>query len=518
MNDPFCYQPHELCVQAAAELQRSLPAIMDSFPEERGKMFGILVVRRDDDLGYLQAYSGQLGGRYPLTDEFVPPVYDYLSPTGHFKQTEREITAINHRLKAMEAYDDSRSRERRQAIEVCRDRCIEVWRKTMDASKRRRDLLRPTADEATAHSLIRESQYQKAQLRRIRERWALVVGAVNRRQEEQQQERQQLTARRREMSDSLQHWLFDRFVMRNARGEEASIANIFAHYDPQRPYLTPPGGTGECCEPKLLQYAYRMGLQPLCMAMFWWGESPEGEIRHHLHYYPACQSKCRPVLSYMLQGLEVEDSTRTADSLRLDIVYEDEWLVVVSKPAGMLSVPGRQERESVASIMRRRYPHATGPMVVHRLDMDTSGLMIVALTTEVYHRLQRQFAMREIHKTYVARLEPDGPSISSEGEIRLPLAPDVDDRPRQRVDDKAGKEAHTRYRMTGADRVELHPLTGRTHQLRVHCAHSRGLGRPILGDPLYGHGGDRLYLHAQSISFVHPITGKPMTVCSPPPF
>lgn len=518
MNDPFSYQPHALCIAAAGELQRSLPEIMSRYPEERGKMFGVLVVRRGDDLGYLQAYSGQLGGSYPLTDDFVPPVYDYLAPTGHFKQTEREISAINHSLKAMDADNGSLVRERCQVIEACRDRRVEAWRKTMEQSKRRRDLLRPTADEETARRLVRESQYQKAQLRRIRERWTVVIGAVNRRQEREREERQRLIARRRKMSDSLQHWLFDRFVMRNGRGEEASIADIFAHYDPQRPYLTPPGGTGECCEPKLLQYAYRMGLRPLCMAMFWWGESPEGEIRHHLHYYPACQSKCRPVLSYMLQGIEVEDSDDAPDDHRLDIVYEDEWLVVVNKPAGMLSVPGRQERESVASIMRRRHPHATGPMVVHRLDMDTSGLMIVALTTEVYHRLQRQFASREIDKTYVSRLEPSGTAMAAEGEIRLALAPDADDRPRQRVDDAEGKDAHTRYRMTGDDRVELHPLTGRTHQLRVHCAHSRGLGRPILGDPLYGHGGDRLYLHAQSLSFIHPITGKPMTVCSPPPF
>ena len=325
MNDPFSYQPHALCIAAAGELQRSLPEIMSRYPEERGKMFGVLVVRRGDDLGYLQAYSGQLGGSYPLTDDFVPPVYDYLAPTGHFKQTEREISAINHSLKAMDADNGSLVRERCQVIEACRDRRVEAWRKTMEQSKRRRDLLRPTADEETARRLVRESQYQKAQLRRIRERWTVVIGAVNRRQEREREERQRLIARRRKMSDSLQHWLFDRFVMRNGRGEEASIADIFAHYDPQRPYLTPPGGTGECCEPKLLQYAYRMGLRPLCMAMFWWGESPEGEIRHHLHYYPACQCKCRPVLSYMLQGIEVEDSDDAPDDHRLDIVYEDEW-------------------------------------------------------------------------------------------------------------------------------------------------------------------------------------------------
>lgn len=518
MNNPFCYTPHALCVEVATQLQATLPGIMARYPGERGKMFGVLVVKRGDSIGYLQAYSGQLEGGYPLIDEFVPPVFDYLSPTGHFKQTERQITAINRKLQAMKSGSDKARALHAEVVKECGVRCIDAWKQRMAADKQRRNELRHNAEPELCQRLIRESQYQKAQLRRIKERWALLQQAVSSRQEKQNEEYRQLASERRKMSDELQRWLFAQFRMRNALGQEANLTEIFGHYDAARPYLMPPGGTGECCEPKLLQYAYLNGMQPLCMAMFWWGESPEGEIRHHLHYYPACQSKCRPVLSFMLQGLDVEEDNGKKPSATPKIIYEDEWLAVICKPAGMLSVPGRTAAPSVATMMRQRYPSATGPMMVHRLDMDTSGLMIVALTESVYHQLQRQFAAREIHKTYVALLEPTAAPIATEGEISLPLAPAPNDRPRQCVDYINGKEARTRYRMTGADRVELHPITGRTHQLRVHCAHKQGLGRPILGDSLYGHGGSRLYLHARCITFTHPVTGKLVTFTAPEPF
>ncbi len=518
MNNPFCYTPHTLCIEAATQLQHSLPRIMACYPTERGKMFGILVVRKEGRIGYLQAYSGQLEGSYPLADDFVPPVFDYLSPTGHFKQTERQITAINHKLKGMKRNVDKSRIRHADTIKACRNHCTDAWKKKMAEDKQRRDLLRPTADRLLSQQLIRESQFQKAQLRRIKERWSTIEQAVNHRQEKLQRAYGQLVSERRRMSDELQQWLFHQFVVRNARGEAACIADIFAHYDENRPYLTPPGGTGECCEPKLLQYAYLNGMQPLCMAMFWWGESPEGEIRHHLHYYPACQSKCRPVLSFMLQGLDTTLATEKKHQDSLEIIYEDQWLAVICKPSGMLSVPGRTVAPSVVSAMRQRYPHATGPMVAHRLDMDTSGLMIIALSTEVYRQLQRQFANREIHKTYVALLEPAVDTIPQKGEINLPLAPIPDDTPRQRVDYQEGKKACTHYCMTGVNRVELYPITGRTHQLRVHCAHACGLNRPILGDPLYGHGGGRLCLHARSITFVHPVTGKQMTFTALEPF
>lgn len=533
MNNPFGYQPHPLCQEAARLLQQQLPALMTHYPDEGGKMFGVLVVRHGHQMGYLQAYSGQLGGAYPWANEFVPPVFDYLSPQGHFKQTEQRISALNHQMEAMHHEPWYRLRlEHQRTIQNAASHHMERWRSLMAKAKQQRDAMREGADEAMRKRLVAESQFQKAQLKRLRSRWACVTEAIGHRAERHGQELERMGQERHRMSDQLQRWLFDHFVMRNARGEEQSLSDIFAHYDANRPYLVPPGGTGECCEPKLLQYAYLHGMRPLCMAMFWWGQSRGGEVRHHLHFYPACQGKCRPTLAWMLQGLEVEEEERgrTAvareavertpeiTSAQLEVVYEDEWLVVVNKPAGMLSVPGRNALPSVASLMRQRHPEATGPMVVHRLDMDTSGLMLIALNTEVHKQLQRQFAERLIQKTYVALLESSAAPMIGQGEISLPLSADADDRPRQRVDLAGGKPALTRYRFLTPNRVLLHPLTGRTHQLRIHCAHPDGLGRPILGDPLYGHSGKRLCLHAQEICFVHPITHQQMTLSRPAPF
>lgn len=259
------------------------------------------------------------------------------------------------------------------------------------------------------------------------------------------------------------------------------------------------------------------------MAEFWWGDSPKNEIRHHGYYYPSCKGKCEPILQHMLQGLEVDENpllNSIHEDEELEIVYEDEWLVVVNKPAGMLSVPGKEEdRDSVYHRLKKKYPDATGPMIVHRLDMATSGLLLVAKTKEVHQHLQAQFASRSIKKRYVAVL--DGVTATVEktalppgrtGRIELPLCLNPLDRPRQIVSREHGKEAITEYRIISESekhiRIAFYPLTGRTHQLRVHAAHPEGLSCPILGDELYGKKADRLYLHAEYIEFRHPISGK----------
>lgn len=525
MNDPFDYSPHPLCLSAAAALQQMLPALMAVHPGERGKMFGVLVVEWRGALGYLQAYSGQIEGAYPYLDDFVPPVYDYLSPTGHFKCHERAISSMNVRIADLQqSLSQSRWQHAIPILELQRQRVLDAWRQRMAQAKAQRDARRPGADAKTLDEMTRESQFLKAEWRRIRRRWDLVLGEMARRVALHQQEIDRLKQRRKHESDKLQTWLFSQFVMRNGRGEARSLTDIFAHHDSSRPYLTPPAGTGECCEPKLLQYAYLHDMRPLNMAMFWWGESQAGEIRHHLQYYPACQGKCAPTLAWMLQGVEVAHAAPLQSAGQLETVYEDEHLVVVCKPAGMLSVPGRHGLPSVADTLRSRYPEATGPMMVHRLDRDTSGLLVVAKTQEAYVHLQRQFAAHTVRKRYVALLEPlaapdaDVADRLSEGTICLPLSADVDDRPRQKVDYEQGKEAITRYEWVAPDMVYLYPLTGRTHQLRVHCAHASGLARPILGDPLYGHAADRLYLHAASLTFVHPATGSTMTFTRAPDF
>lgn len=319
-----------------------------------------------------------------------------------------------------------------------------------------------------------------------------------------------LKEERKTRSMALQQWIFRQFHLRNALGEEQDICRIFE----ETAHRNPPAGTGECAAPKLLQHAYLHNLRPLAMAEFWWGDSPKGEIRRHGHYYPACRHKCEPILNYMMQGLDIEPNpllTSNTDDTQLETVYEDEYLLVVNKPAGMLSVPGKTGQASVLSILQERYPEATGPILVHRLDMDTSGLLLAAKDKNTHTQLQMQFEGRSVKKRYIALLEGTPQDKEPKGFIRLPLRPDFDNRPYQMVDFEYGKPAVTRYEileLSTRTRIAYYPETGRTHQLRVHSAHPDGMNCPIVGDPLYGQPSDRLCLHAEYLEFRHPASGK----------
>ena len=416
---PFCYEPHPLCQMAAEEVKREIERIQ---PTE-GKMFGVLVVKAEQGLGFLAAYSGLLEGRndWPY---FVPPVFDAQLPDGHFKQTERVISA-----------------------------------KGGD----------------------------------------------------------------KQMSQELQTWLFHQYQLLNAKGETKDLVDIWQDYhcSPRirNRYPLPPGGTGDCCAPKLLQYAFSHGLRPICMAEFWWGPSPKSEIRHQGQFYPACRGKCKPILTWMLQGLDVDPNPEEtgASHLNIEIIYEDDVLAVINKPSGLLSVPGRTEDYSVATIAMERWP---GSLPVHRLDMGTSGLMVIAKTKEAYVSLQEQFVKRTVKKRYIALVE--GIVKEPKGRITLPLIFDPMNRPRQMVDYQRGKSAVTEYEVLdardGRTLLALYPHTGRTHQLRMHCAHPDGLGCPIVGDELYGHKAERLCLHCDQIEFAHPVTGERMHFNLPNPF
>ena len=331
---------------------------------------------------------------------------------------------------------------------------------------------------------------------------------------------------RRQRSQQLQLWLFDQYRFLNAHGERRRLVDVWQDYHCseriRRKYPLPPGGTGDCCAPKLLQYAYTQALKPLCMAEFWWGPSPKTEVRQHGQFYPACRGKCKPVLTWMLQGLEVEpnpEELTAPPQLDIEVIYEDDAIIVINKPSGLLSVPGRIGRYSVATILSQRYP---GALLAHRLDMGTSGLMVAAKTRDAYRHLQQQFSDHTIRKTYVALLDTSLLTSHSlhpiTGTISLPLLCDPINRPRQVVDYEHGKAAVTDYEMVGTDRVRLYPHTGRTHQLRMHCAHPDGLGCPIRGDELYGHPADRLYLHAERLELTHPVTGERMTFEQPASF
>lgn len=520
LNNPFRYQPHPLALLAIKCVQEYIPSMRTWQGEvERGKMFGVLVVEdQHQQLGFLAAYSGQIEGKSNWAG-FVPAVFDYLQPQGYFKKHEERITHINALVEheerdagylAMKAELKCLENEAQQAFAAFQNRLKEA--------KLKRDLLRKTSplSEEEEAELIRESQFMKAELRRIKHRWEAVLTDKRAGLAQHDDRIGRLKEQRKQRSDALQRWLFTNFVMLNARGEQRNLLNIFA----ETPQHVPPAGAGECCAPKLLQYAYQHHYKPIAMAEFWWGASPKATIRHHGECYPACRGKCLPILRFMLQGLEVDDEyPEDAEPMRFQAVYEDDDLVVVNKPAGLLSVPGRSSRPSVLSILRETMPQDMPLHAVHRLDMATSGLLIVAKNMKVYHHLQAQFKAHTIQKEYIAVL--DGEVTQKEGSINLPLRPDLLDRPRQTVDHVHGKSAITFYHVLsvyqGKTLLALSPMTGRTHQLRMHCAHQEGLNCPILGDELYGHLADRLYLHAASITFIHPTSGRRMTLKAPTP-
>ena len=587
---PFCYDVDPLAEAASLELQRYI-ADADLMSTEKGcgKMFGVLVVEYEDEEGALQrgflaAYSGLLGGRndWPY---FVPPVFDAQQPDGHFKRTEREISAINREIAAIEhdaeylqsVAQHEQTKKRLQAE-------VDAFKAEVDAAKARRDARRksgePLSEEEQAE-MIRESQFMKAELRRRRKAMEQAESTLN---TQHSTFLKSLQRKRKQMSDELQRWLFSAYRMLNAKGEERDLIDIFREYT----HAMPPAGAGDCCAPKLLQYAYLHRLRPVCMAEFWWGESPASEIRHHLHYYPACRSKCLPILTHMLKGLDVAPNplAQKRHTAEPRVLYADEYIMVVDKPAGMLSVPGkaesvRSEFSDSANISVEEYfanlqlptnsqftteqftigeadnsklkiQNSKFLKAAHRLDMDTSGLLVLARTEEAYVELQRQFASRETVKRYEAvlsgvptqnsKLKTQNSSTQPSGcleAISLPLIADINDRPRQRVDMEHGKPALTLYNIVevravdantavayttkkvdkGRTLIHLYPKTGRTHQLRVHCAHPLGLACPILGDPLYGtERADRMYLHAAELTFRHPVTGETMHFLSPSGF
>ena len=387
----------------------------------------------------------------------------------------------------------------------------------MAQHKQERDARRQAGDltDEEQEALLNESRFEKAELKRIRRRHEEELSKITDEMGNFCQQIDDLKARRKAMSEALQERIFRLFVVSNARGERRDLVEVFKPLG-----ALPPAGAGECCAPRLLNYAYNTGLRPVCMAEFWWGASPVGEVRHHGHFYPACRSKCKPILDFMLQGLDVEHNRLGVpmEDTPLDVVYDDQWLTVLNKPSGMLTVPGKLLEDSLLTRFQQTHPEAHGPIVVHRLDQETSGLVIFAKDKETHKALQQQFENHTIRKRYIALL--GGIVSQDEGTIDLPIRPDVDDRPRQRVDHEYGKPAVTRYRVLerkdGMTRIALEPLTGRTHQLRVHCSHPQGLNCPIVGDRLYGAAAHRLMLHAQSITFIHPATGQEITLeCNP---
>lgn len=519
---PFCYTPNPLAIIAAEEVKDYLASQIQWKNElKHGKMFGVLVVKnQNNQLGYLAGFSGRIADSYHHSF-FVPPIYDLKESSGFFLREEECISNLNEKIENL--LSDENYISLKNSWQKLNDdflRFLEESQNQLAYNKKCRDEKRSQSlsEEEKLH-LIKESQFQKAQFKRDKQIWQKKLSELRTRLDEYETEITQLQNLRKKSSALLQQKIFEQFELFNAKGERKNLCQIFSDYG----NLIPPGGAGECAAPKLLQYAYKNNFKPICMAEFWWGESPVGVVRKHGCFYPSCTSKCGPILSFMLQGLEVEENPLSvAVSLehQVKIIFEDDYILVLDKPQGMLSVPGKESLFSIFDFVNQRWKNLSGPLIVHRLDMATSGIILIAKDKISHQNLQAQFKNRLVKKTYIAIL--DGIVGEDEGTINLPLLPDFNNRPCQMVDFKSGKPAYTSYKVLerGCDftRMEFSPYTGRTHQLRVHAAHKLGLNHPIKGDLLYGNPADRLYLHAQSISFIHPKNGNRISFTSLPDF
>ncbi|WP_063662674.1 RluA family pseudouridine synthase [Aliivibrio fischeri] len=532
---PFCYEPHPLCELAAEELQRHLETqqewhhnfgLSGDKSNAIGKMFGVLLVKAPTgEIGYLSAFSGKIADSNHLP-HFVPPVFDMLEEDGFFKTELAEITEINATIKQLEANPQlshlttsiqSETNASLQQIEMQRQVMIE-GRKSRKAQRAAAEITAQDGTQKSAEELEqlkvvlgKESVKEKNTLRDIKLIWDEKINALQCQLNELEDALNELKTKRKNLSNGLQKKLFQQYKFLNTHGIEKDLNDIFKY----TPNQIPPAGSGECAAPKLLQYAFAHGFTPLALAEFWWGIAPKSKIRQHKKFYASCQSKCQPILGHMLDGIEMDENPlliNPAEGKDLEIVYEDEFMVVVNKPADFLSVPGKNIHDSVYARIQQRYPDATGGLIIHRLDMATSGLLVLGLTPKAHKRLQQQFINRTVEKRYTALL--DGVLKQDEGLITLPMRGDLYDRPRQLVCFEHGKPAETTYqvieRKENKTKVYLYPKTGRTHQLRVHCAHYLGLNMPITGDGLYGKKANRLHLHAGYLSLIHPITKEPM--------
>lgn len=535
---PFYYEPHTLSILAAKDLQNYLEHEANfnhNFglkPNAEGlvigKMFGVMVVENEaGTIGYLAAFSGKLA-ESNLHKGFVPTVYDTLNPEGFYKIGEQELNAINEKIEVLEnseAYKLAKSN-----LETCLktyENDLKALKQTIKEKKAKRNKLRdseaekltPEAYEDLLEKLKNESIYYHFRLKDLKTNWKLKIKAAQIQFDTIQTTLTTLKEKRRLQSASLQKQLHKQYAFLNYKGESKDLLDIFKNTTVR----IPPAGAGECAAPKLFQYAYQNNLKPIAMAEFWWGASPKSEVRKHKQFYPSCRSKCEPILGHMMQGLQVEPNPILEVKKHhkpLEILFEDDYLLVVNKPHEFLSVPGKTNLESVQTKMQQYLPKSKGPLLVHRLDMSTSGILLVAKNEKTHKNLQKQFIKRTVKKRYVAVL--DGELSNKEGIINLPLRVDLDNRPQQLVCYEHGKPAKTKYKVIkvedGKTRIHFYPITGRTHQLRVHAAHSNGLNIPIVGDDLYGTKANRLHLHAAALTFEHPVTKKELHIVCEAPF
>jgi tRNA pseudouridine32 synthase/23S rRNA pseudouridine746 synthase len=528
---PFCYQPHSLALAASEELQQKLEKFHPVDTEQQGRMYGVLIVKdTQGTLGYLAALSGNANENNTeksnidndASINFVPTIHQAYNQSEFEKEQQVEINGINKKISLLTATPEIDRLTVLLETEVANsDEEIQSLQQQMrDNKKARKDQRTWLSTAALAEdehrdisiALSRASVTDKKALQALKLNHQTKISSTSNDLQQLTDEIESLKKLRKKLSSTLQKHFFKQYKMLNSKGDRKDLIKIFADTLLQKP----PAGSGDCAAPKLLQYAFENKLTPLCMAEFWWGKQPTSEIRKHKHFYPACQGKCLPILGHMLEGMEVDENPlliNPAEGIDLDIIFQDEHVVVVNKPAGLLSVPGKSIKDSVYTRIKAQFPQASGGLIVHRLDMATSGLLMLALNERAHKHLQQQFMNKEVNKRYVATIE--GKLEKTSGEICLPLRGDFDDRPKQMVCHEHGKYAETHWQIIeevdNTSKLFLYPITGRTHQLRMHCAHPDGLNLPIIGDSLYGNSADRLHLHAQRLSFTHPITKELLT-------
>jgi tRNA pseudouridine32 synthase/23S rRNA pseudouridine746 synthase len=534
---PFYYEPHLLAKIATLELQEYLENQTDfehNFGLKStlnalaiGKMFGVLVVvNEQNQIGYLAAFSGKLADK-SLPEMFVPPVFNMRTEGSFYIKGELEIDAINRQLAVLKedkTYLILKKQVKKVTKEIEDDLAFQRKRMKLSRTNRKAQkkkaiaILSATEFQELTEKLTQESYNHQFFLKELQEYYQAKVEEISKQFVLFEAKIAALKKERKEKSNYLQQTLFSKYAFLNRQKELKNLLDIF-----DNPAINPPAGSGECAAPKLLQYAFANNLTPITMAEFWWGISPNANVRQHKNYYPACQGRCKPILAHMLKGVKMDANLlleNVSEKQELEVIYEDTVLIVVNKPAEFLSVPGKEVKDSVYARIKEKYPSATGPLIVHRLDMSTSGILLLTKTKEANKCLQSQFINRTIKKRYVALL--DGVLSKKSGKIKLPLRVNLEDRPRQLVDFTHGKPAETDWKIinkeNGKTRVHFYPITGRTHQLRVHAAHKNGLNIPIIGDDLYGIKKNRLHLHAEFIEFMHPSTNEKMTFTVEAPF
>ncbi len=523
---PFVYEPHEIALTAVKELEDHITKskwehnFYDNRPDLTpvGKMFGVLIVRNtQNELGYLTAFSGKMGESV-LVEPFVPPVFDRLTENSYFLEGQDILNQINAKVKTLEESDELKFwNELYENQSLYSQKIIEKEKELIKAGKARRSEIKKNGiSESGLQILNSQSITEQLRFKRLKRFWRSRLEFIQFEKDKILDEIKLLKTYRKNRSNALQKRLFSEYKFLNFNQEEESLWDIFKN----TPTNTPPSGAGECCAPKLLQFAYQNNFQPIAMAEFWWGISPDSIIRKHKHFYPACKGKCEPILSHMLKGLEVDPNPLINEIKPLgdvEIIFQDEHILIINKPSGLLSVPGKELIDSVLLRLTEQFKREFTPKLLHRLDMATSGVMIFAKTKRAHKHLQKQFLNRSIKKRYIALL--DGEVENNKGEIDLPLRVDFENRPYQMVCYEHGKKALTKYEVLevkdGKTLIHFHPITGRTHQLRVHASYQKGLNTPIFGDILYGKRAKRLHLHAEKISFTHPVSKEELSFSVP---